>query len=775
MAWEKNRIKSGLTVIRGESGNLISADNMAGKIQNMVETQSGTLRSVSGPVEYAPSKRQGGQSTKTYGDPLLGIFHCKVEGGTRDILLAHFSDSFGRSVIAEYQGWRTGWTRILGPAVTQPYYVVDFPQADTRPQFLTQFEATPNGVVIVPQGGRAFFYDGYAVLPLGYDAAPGAPTGVGPSTETDANSDGDKSDTANASGYSHSGQNMNELMGVSRIGSVGSNITTGYVDPDGSGNGGTSKKRNPLGGVLEPGEWRAAVQWLDRWGNVSPISGLSEAVTVDKQDNLLRDKVGGWASSREAPEKVERLRVQIAWTGISKGPDGTIGRILCRTRDSKRSGITGVFEVPNYSGTGISTISSIPDNIVEDFPDNIPDSWLLKRPIDPVPVPRFKLCRLAFGRLWIANWQGGEGVIRPSAPLFWGTFPRDEEIIPDPTGSEITGMWNSAFGLLVFTETSTFLITPNNEGTGFRAATLSRTVGCVSPDSISTMPNGLTVWLGDREFYAYDGEKVYAVSREIKDNVMRRINRGYHLKACAEVDFTMGEYRCSIPVDGSTKNNLIVVFDGKEWRERDDVDIQALCVTKDHRSYMLSLGYCDVRDTETSVDVDNKASVWVMDHDGRGVFEAREHEGIVETHWLKPAGSFRRSTPLRVKIWLKETVKGKLSVEVYRDWRDHPIVETAVSPDLYPTDDPPPFWNETTLGGTKIDNMRPNIDRSKIDNSWSRRRPHWVAADVMVPAAEVFKFRLKYTGDWDFIGIIFEDIDSDGGGAKMPSGAYNGS
>ena len=120
MAWEKNRIKSGLTVIRGESGNLISADNMAGKIKNMVETQSGTLRSVSGPVEYAPSKYQGGQTVKSYNDPLLGIFHCKVEGGARDILLAHFSDSSGRSVIAEYQGWRTGWTRILGPATLIP-------------------------------------------------------------------------------------------------------------------------------------------------------------------------------------------------------------------------------------------------------------------------------------------------------------------------------------------------------------------------------------------------------------------------------------------------------------------------------------------------------------------------------------------------------------------------------------------------------------------------------------------------------------------------------
>ena len=565
-------------------------------------------------------------------------------------------------------------------------------------------------------------------------------------------------------------------MGVCRIGSVGSNITTGFTDPTDYASGGSSKKRNPLGGVLEPGEWRAAVQWIDRWGNVSPLSGLSEAVTVDKQDNLLRDRVGGWLSNREAPEKVERLRVQLAWTGVSKGPEGTVGRILCRTRDAKSSGIDGVFEVPNYSGTGISAFASIPDNVVENFPDNVPDSWLLRRPIDPVPVPLFKLCRIAFGRLWIANWPGGEGVIRPSAPLYWGTFPRDEEIIPDPHGSEITGMWSSSFGLLVFTESSTFLVTPNSEGTGFKAATLSRDVGCVSPDSISSMKNGLTVWLGYKEFYAYDGEKIYPVSRDIKDNVMRRINAGYHIKACAAVDVKMGEYRCAIPVDGSTKNNLTVVFDGKNWREREDVHMQAVCVTRDHRSYMLALGYADVIDSSTipPTSIPDRASVWVMDHEGRAVMEAESHEGIVETHWLKPASSFRRSTPLRVKIWLKETIKGKLSVEVFRDWRDYPVVETAVSPDLYPTDDPPPFWNETVLGGKHSDKLRPNLEGTEVDNAWSRRRPHWVVADVMVPAAEVFKFRLSFTGDWDFIGLVFEEIDSDGGGAKIPRGGSSG-
>tara|TARA_R100001594_G_scaffold148306_2_gene203155 strand:- start:10752 stop:13040 length:2289 start_codon:yes stop_codon:yes gene_type:complete len=762
MAWEKNRIKSGLTVIRGESGSLISADNMAGEIKNMNETQSGTLRSVNGPVEYVPSKLKGGQSVLTYADPLLGIFHCRVEGGSRDILLAHFTNSSGESVVSEYQGWSGTWQVVLGPnSLSFPKYQITLPESDGRPRFLTQFEALPNGVVIVPQGGRAYFYDGYAVLPLGYDSIPGSPTGDGPESSTkDGSSGSNVVDDPNSSGYSHNGLNMNRIMGTCRIGSVDNNTVSVQT---------AARKRNPLGGTLQNGEWRAAVQWLDRWGNVSPISNLSSPVSVDRVDNLTKD------SGKDPEESSDRLKVQVAWSGISPGPDGTIGRILCRTRDTKLSGITGVFEVPNHTATSFSAIASIPDNVSTDFPDNVPDSWLIKRPIDPVPVPLFKLCKVAFGRLWIANWPGGEGIIRPSEPLFWGTFPRDMEIIPDPTGNHITGMWNTSFGLLVFTDSSTFLVTPNNEGTGFKAATLNNSVGCVSPDSIATLPNGLTVWLGDREFYAYDGEKVYPVSRDIKENVMRRINRGYQLKACAAVDMTMGEYRCAIPVDGSVKNNLTIVFDGEEWRERDDVRMQAVCTTRDHRNYMLALGYADATNTDTSTAVPNMASVWVLDHDGRGVFEADQHEGIVETHWLKPAASFRRSTPVRVKIWLKETINSTLTVEVYRDWRDHPVVETAVSPNLYPTDDPPPFWKETVLGGTHTDALRPNSSSLPIDNSWSRRRPHWVVADVMVPAAEVYKFRLKFTGDWDFIGLVFEDIDSDGGGAKIPTGGSSGS
>ena len=57
MAWEKNRIKSGPLAYNGESGAIISTDNSAGKIKNMNRTTTNTLRSVSGPVEYVPSKK----------------------------------------------------------------------------------------------------------------------------------------------------------------------------------------------------------------------------------------------------------------------------------------------------------------------------------------------------------------------------------------------------------------------------------------------------------------------------------------------------------------------------------------------------------------------------------------------------------------------------------------------------------------------------------------------------------------------------------------------
>lgn len=772
MAWEKNRLKVGPTLPRIESGRMVTTNALAGHIKNMYVTEAGTLRAVWGPVEYIPSKfpddQQGGYNV-TYGEPYLGLFHCRVEGGQRDILLAHYGD-----YIYEHQGWDTGevdkvWQRLIGPKqlVNPPVFPAVLPENDNRPSFLTQFEATPNGVVIVPQGGRAYFFDGTTVLPLGYSEIPGPPNGRGPQTAkfaaetagTNPETDGD--DLPNKGGYSHNGQHPdnNQVMGTYRLGSIRNDMA---YPPKLKG----AKKINPLGGILEASEWRAALQFVDIWGNVSPLSGLSNAIKFDKSQNC-------WSINKdednEREETSDRLRAQFLWDSIARGPDGTIGRILCRTKDLKNSGIPGIFEVRNQSAVGSLEFATMPDNVATLFPDNIPDSWLVARPADPVPVPMFKLCRVAFGRLWIANWSGGQGTIRPSKPLFWGTFPKGQEIFPDPSGAEITAMWTTQFGLLVFTATSTFLVIPNTSGEGFRSATLNTEIGCVSPDSIKTMPNGTSVWLARTGFFSYDGKSIKKISIDIEESVIRRINKARALRACAAVDERSEEYRCAVPVDGSTTNNLILVYDGQGWRERDDIKIRAMCTTRDHRKYMLALGEVACIDTMTTLPVD-KVSVWVMDHDGRGVYEPVPHEGLVETTWLQAAGSFNRKSPVRIRIWLRETTSGTLNVKVYRDWRETPEVETAVSPDLYPTDDPPPFWNEAILGGTHVDKLRPNAEETPINNSWSKRRPHWVVADFMAPASEVYKLRFTYTGDWDFIGIVFEEIATDVGGANIPGG-----
>jgi len=761
MAWEKNRIKLGPTLPRVESGKILSPINVAGQIKNMYFTESGTLRSVWGPVEYVPSKYiddQQASYTVTYPDPLLGIFHCRLKGGPRDVLLAHFGD-----YIYEHQGWDAGeddrvWQRLIGPKalVNPPVYAADFPENDSRPSFLTQFEATPTGVVIVPQGGRAYFFDGRVVMPLGYSEIPGPPRGQGPLTKKGGTATEDE-DSPNAGGYSHNGTypDNNQVMGSYRLGSIRNDMA---FPPSVA-----SRKINVLGGILESSEWRCAVQFIDMWGNISPLSELSNPVRLDKQQNTVR------AVNNEADESSDRLRYQILWSSVPSGPDGTVGRILCRTRDLKNSGIPGIFEVRNYSTTGNLGFATMPDNTTSIFPDNIPDSWLIKEPVDPVPVPMFRLCRMAFGRLWIANWPGGEGVMRPSSPMFWGTFPKDEEIVPDPRGDAITAMWSTQFGLLAFTDTSTFLVLPNEKGDGFRAATLHSGVGCVSPDSIKTLPSGITVWLGRAGFYAYAGEKIEKISNPIEESVIRRLNKARALRSCAAVDERSGEYRCSIPVDGSAVNNLLVVFDGEGWRERDDVKVSAMCATRDHRNYTLALGEVSCTNTSTGLPED-KTSVWVLDSTGKGVYEPIQRESVVETTWMQAAKSFNRNSPVRVRVWLRETTAGSLSVTVYRDWRKYPVLETAVSPELYPSDDPPPFWDAATLGGSYEDELRPNAEGEEIPLSWVNRRPHWVVADFMAPASEVYKLRFSYTGDWDFIGIMFEELAADAGGANVPGG-----
>ena len=747
MAWDHHNLVSPILPLRTISGETITDPRKGGRIRNMVLTEQGTLRAVNGPVQYHPRNytNNGGSipAAFNYTPPHYGICHAVLEAGARDILLIHDEDG-----IHVHDGWDRAWRTLIGRAGSGTgETTLEFAEQDGRVGFKTQFVVTPYGVVIVPQGERAYFYDGTTLAPLGFSEVPGPPSAIGPKLfrAGDHLESSDEAEDA-VGGYYQTGRSMSEAMGVSRLGSIRNDTLN--VEK------GTSTKRaNPLGGTRMEGAWACKLQFVDHWGNLSAMSPPSATAAVPKEDNLTK------ARKKDLDESAQALRIQLAWSDLDSGPSHCVSKNLYRTKDQINSGIPGYYWVPPTSKSSrlISSTMSSPDMVM--YPDNTPDERLVLAEKNYVPVPIFRLAALAFGRMWIANTLDQPGLVRASEPGFFGTFTDEHDIFPDASGAEITGLLPVNQGLLVFTETSTFLITQDDTGQHFKTAILSTTVGCVAPDTAAVRTMGEAIWLGREGFYMWLGEGMPApISMEIRNSHIKNITYTHRRMACAAVDPRMDEYRCWVPYDARTKNTLCLVFNGDGWTTRDDVQAAAVCVTKDHREYMLALG-------QTTAAV----GVFVLDHDGLGT-DAWDgtRTSYIETSWLRNTRSQRYASVPRATLWLRESGNTKLSVEVMRDWREYPkMQETGEEPYNYNDVDPPPFWDTVVLGASVEDELR---DQELELVHFVKRRPYWTQIDLSLPSVETFRIRIEGTGDWEFVALIFDEQNRHAGGSKIPEG-----
>ena len=727
MADSPVRTTHGPNYIRVESSNFIAPAEVGAELRNVYPTTEGTLRAVWGPCPYSPDY---GNGYPTFTGDLHGIGHFSFAKG-RELLLIQWGDS-----IRVFRGWKAAgtteedvWEPILGPATATggPPQTVAEIGADQRPRFPAQFERTPAGIVIIPRGSnsRPYFYDGTVILPLGYADTPSAPVGWGPETD---------GATVNVQGYHHDGGCVNPDFRQSRIGTVNS---TGLVASESSGPG-------VVLGTLHRGLYQAAVQWIDRWGNLSAASPRSNALTIYSE-----------AATVEAIEDlsltVEDLLKQLAWCGIESGPTGTIGRVLLRSKDQYHAGTSALFEVPTNVGTGSLAFATIPDNDTDLFPDNVPDAWLLLEGQDIVPVEAFSLYKMAFGHGFAANYPEAPGLLRWTLPGRWGTFQRNDFLYPDPQGAAITGMHATAAGLLVFTAGSTFLLQETDTvPAGFKSTTIHSSLGCAAPNSIQTMPTGEVVWLSPTGFCAYTPVRgafgggtgdITVISQPI-DRYVRDFNKARLVQATALVDPHTRKYMCWVAWQGASRNNMCWEYDGKGWRQRDDMaDVSGCCVTDDHRQYLLAVGKATIHGGSPA------KGVWVLDHQNSSWTPATR-ESVLETAWLRVRRSKQRGSPMEVFFWLRETESGTMSVEVHRDWRVSGAPETFVV-QLHPTDDAPPFWGTAIWGGE---------DASGSPQAWPRRRPYWIRGSIFVPSVEVFKLRIVHEGDWEFVGMTFDEI-----------------
>tara|TARA_R110002012_G_scaffold232443_2_gene405226 strand:- start:6298 stop:8664 length:2367 start_codon:yes stop_codon:yes gene_type:complete len=787
VADQYNKKRKGPFIPRTESQKILTAEEMGSKIQNMVVTEEGTLRSACGPAPYVPDYGAGYPSYQT----MHGIHHSVSADTGRDMLLIHTGNQ-----LWVHQGWNIDfanpdatWEVLLGPSTANPLRADEMP--DTKSvSFPTQFESTPAGTVIVPQGGRSYFYDGTTIAPLGYDRAPASPAGDGPlgdncmSYAKYPSKSGDHVLKTSGSSEYFVDLETNQ-RGYAKDGSTtwshGSDIDNTGMHPDfGFCKIGTLQVSPGVHAAtntatLLPGTWQCKTQWIDRWGNLSPLSQESNPVTVEQQRG---DWGSPWGLSDPTQPEIQdsyyngfrsaRLLKQFLWHSVSPGPEGTVGRVLSRTKDKINSGSIDYFEIISDVGGSLSNFCTIPDNVSTLFPDNFGDEQLGSIASDVRPVPIFKLCRVAFGRLWVANLTGQPGAVVPSMPGRWGTFEKGIEYQPDPTGAEVTALWRAFGGLFVFTSNSTFLIKPSatvrqGETQGYVIETLNSGVGCVGPGAIQTMQDGSLVWLGLDGFYRAstsrkEGLQIVPVSEEI-ERTIRNLNKPRLRAAVSVVDKASGEYRCWVPDQNSTINNLCLVYDGSGWRRRTDTQAKSACTTVDHRQYCLvggtslgtttaeggtTIGYTGTDTTTTST------GLWVLDHEVAS-FVPNQRDYIVETSWLAGLRSMDRKTAFTVYIWLRETTDSQLSVEVYRDWRMKVVHTETVN--TYSTEDAPPFWGSASLSTA---------------NEYKLRRPFWVKADLFLPACESFRLRLTSQTPFEFVGISVSEGSPDDSGMRIP-------
>lgn len=804
MADTRNVATLGPYILRVQAGALFLANEIAQKIENMYPLEEGSLRTAIGPATYVPRKEDplapspttpGGKGDRplsairtqaettagvivgspsgraidntapVYGKHQHGIYHALLKGGERDVLLLHTGPE-----LWEFRGWSGNWRQLLSNPASPHGLQAELPD-DNAARFPTQFESTGNGIVVVPQGSRAYFYDGDKLVPLGFSELPSAPMPRGPqdssgSVQTNtANPDGAETATnatgqgVNDTSYAHDGTffvdtdklesgmtygfgtcNLGTTSGVS--GSVSSMATDVF------------SALSSNSGWLEAGEWKCRVQLVDEYGNLSALSSPSEVLRISRQPANARKKASGLPSTDVLDIRrkfnPDFLMKQIAWAGVSKGPDHCVGRILYRTKDLLNSGDTGYYEITPNAVPTATAFATMPDNVTTIYPDNTSDAALAVPPIEVAPVPQFSLCRMAFGRLWIANVPGAPGLIRPSLPGRWGTFPVGLELFPDPKGGEITGMWRTNKGLIVFTSDSVFLVGPSDDGLRFVAAPVSSGAGCAAPNSIQTLPDGRVIWLGFDNFYTYDGVNVAPVGDQLR-RTFRKVTTSRLAQACSIQDPRTREYRCWVSTNGSTENDTCLIYDGTGWRIRTDTIARDACVTQDHRNYPLIAGHT-AGDTKLAY-----GGVYLLDHSGNrqdttGLqAEIDSREAVIETAWMEGKKSKDKKTARVAYLWLRETENADISIEVLRDWRNK-TTET-VTLQRYSTADPPTFYG-ATLGSQGA--------------KFADRRPFWTRAEVYLPSAGTFKFRIRGTGFWEFVGITIDEAPRSYGGAQIP-------
>lgn len=706
---------------------LIREDFRLARVVNLMRTEEGGYASVFPPGRYLPIR--GGVTPDA-----RSIAYGTIDAGRKHLIVFETTTGF-KHVKRAGEGFS---------GVDYDDLPVPLPLMGelSNPPWPTQYVATPTGMVIVPQGGRAYFWDGEVALPLGYSEPPGPPLAFGPesSSRSGVGNTGDGRPGANDSGYAadgltgwaHSAHRVWKHGRLGTVSRVGLSFDTNAAE--------TPPNRAAVQtGYLLPGRYRAVAQYVDRWGNLSPVSGWSSDLVFEQQPAVIANNRAQYLG--EPPTfsaqwgHIDLVRKQVAW-GVGTGPEGTIARLVGRTKDLENSGDVTFYELPLDAADNPTALATLPDNVTTLYTDNIPDAWLVSRLVEVDPVPMFRLATMAFGRLWISGVEGDMGAIMGSIPGRWGTFPKGSRRYPDPRGATITGIYGHEDALYVFTAGSMFRYVANSRGDDLRQQPVSMSVGCVAPSSIQALPNGMLVWLAEDGFYGLTNGAPAPLWKEHQE-LVAELSRAWLGRSHAVIN-ERGEYVCWVATRGSESPSTAYVFDGNTWHEREDMDIAWGSCAMPNRRHALVCG-------KTSA---AESGVFALDTLRRGTpLPCR-----LDTGWLMHAAAgAERHSVVRLYLRLREyRSDAQITVRARRDHRAEVVQTQAVPAKSRQTGDLHEDW---TSGGSGLARIR---------------RPAWVYADIHLPSFEAIRLEVLSEDAIEIVDAYFEAQPHYAQGGRTP-------
>jgi hypothetical protein len=672
-----------------ESGLNYAPGSLAKVIDNLQLTSEGTLRTVRGPCPLIPDYGAG----YPYSSGIMhGVYHALLHDGMRDVTLIRAGSNL-------YE--QTGWNRSVRTLATGL-------SSDPTSKYPDQFVEVAGKIVWTNGVDTPLIYDGYKILPLGYERAPGTGTVRGPS-------DTGHPAFRNNGGYSHPG----------RIGSAGNFFTQ-------------------QSGMLLQGAWYYYVQYEDAFGNLSPLSSAFGPVVVRQE--ITQDSF--WLNYNNYPGntlfdqnlgllavKVDDLTKQFYVDGISTGPDGTVARRVYRTADTARNPPDPRFLV------------RIPDNVTTGFPDNTPDGGLGAVAEEYITVPTFQVMCVHQGRLVIAT--GGR--VRVSDPGFPGTFKRDRYVDPDPEG-DITGLVSFNGQLLAFSLHGIFVI--RDDGRNLRAEARSTGKGCSAPSSLRATALGLLIWQGQQTFYgmAIEGDAEDIMEEDAA--LFERLVPSRLSRSVAVWNPSTREYLCAVPEGGKTASNsvgniLLLAYDGKGWRrQHHNIAYASMCVTKDWRRYVLGAGK------------GAQENVFVLDHEHRS-FSPPTKTSSFKSAWLRmdPKGRLRFNVDAIYIGFVEATGAATTTVTWWQNGsRDTAVVAGGKA--IEAGNPNTPFYSTTDLPRSVV------LGTTKIRDP----RLTWKKVPVRIVDVESFAFDVVSTADSYFMeiaGFSFDGYLVDDSGARV--------